>query len=237
MSTPRGYSRPTTSRTALEEPLSVSAWTLPSPPPLALSRRVPRWSPPGAIGLTEACSSTGADLVHPPPLPPTVQRPPAPDARTVNARLELRRLPKTCRALEPTRPTGFSPHLPNRLPRLLDHETLREAPDRQTFHFHDNIRPIATPLGLDMATADAIRAYAIQHYIAPARAAGRDEVGIRLGDIRNAMKLTNPLQSVRSALGTRLFQDIAGVELLEPIQPRASAATCCRFRIRSSPSK
>ena len=82
-----------------------------------------------------------------------------------------------------------------------------------------------------MSTADAIRAFVIRHYIAPARAAGDEEVGIRLGDIRSKMQLTNPLQSVRTALGSKLFQEMAGVEILEPIDPRAGAETYCRFRI------
>ena len=82
-----------------------------------------------------------------------------------------------------------------------------------------------------MSTADAIRAYAIRHYIDPARAQGHAEVGIRLGDIRTGMRLTNPLQSVRSALGTKLFQELAGVEIVEPIDHRAGADTVCRFRI------
>ena len=83
-----------------------------------------------------------------------------------------------------------------------------------------------------MTTAEHIRCYAIKHHIAPARAAGREDVRIRLGDIRQKMGLTNPLQSVRSALGTKLFQDEAGVELLAPIGPRAGADTYCHFRIR-----
>ena len=88
-----------------------------------------------------------------------------------------------------------------------------------------------------MTTAEHIRGYAIKHYIAPARAAGREEVRIRLGDIRRKMELTNPLQSVRSALGSKLFQEEAGVELLAPIGPRAGADTYCHFRICPLPSK
>ena len=83
-----------------------------------------------------------------------------------------------------------------------------------------------------MTTAEHIRWYTIKYYIAPARAAGRETVRIRLGDIRQNMGLTNPLQSVRSALDTKLFQEEAGVELLEPIGPRAGADTYCHFRIR-----
>ena len=88
-----------------------------------------------------------------------------------------------------------------------------------------------------MSTANHIRLYAIKHHIAPARAAGCEEVHIRLGDIRQQIGLTNPLQSVRSALSTKLFQDEAGVDLLAPIDPRAGADTYCHFRIRPRPSK
>ena len=88
-----------------------------------------------------------------------------------------------------------------------------------------------------MTTADHIRWYVNEYHIEPARAAGQTEVHIRLGDIRQQMGLTNPLQSVRSALSTKLFQDEAGVELLEPLDSRAGADTYCRFRIRPLSSK
>ena len=91
-----------------------------------------------------------------------------------------------------------------------------------------------------MTTAEHIRWYVwyvIKHHIAPARAADREVVSIRLGDIRQKMGLTNPLQSVRNALGTKLFQDEAGVELLDPIAPSAGADTRCHFRIRPFSSK
>ena len=88
-----------------------------------------------------------------------------------------------------------------------------------------------------MTTAEHIRRYVIKLHIEPARAAGREEVRIRLGDIRQKMELTNPLQSVRSALGTKLFRDEAGVEVVAPIDPRAGANAYCHFRIRPLPSK
>ena len=88
-----------------------------------------------------------------------------------------------------------------------------------------------------MTTAECIRWHAIKQHIAPARAAGCTEVRIRLGDIRQEMGLTNPLQSVRSALSTKLFQEEAGVELLAPIDPRAGADTYCHFRVRPQPSE
>ncbi len=88
-----------------------------------------------------------------------------------------------------------------------------------------------------MTTAEQIRQYAINHYIAPTRAAGQEEVHIRLGDIRQKMGLTNPLQSIRSALGTRLFQDEACVELVNAVGRRAGADTYFQFHIHSSSSK
>ena len=88
-----------------------------------------------------------------------------------------------------------------------------------------------------MTTAEHIPLYVIEHYIMAARAAGREEVRIRLGDIRQGMRLTNPLQSVRSALGTKLFQDEAGVDLLTPIGDRAGANTHFHFRLRTRASK
>ena len=82
-----------------------------------------------------------------------------------------------------------------------------------------------------MSTAAHIRWYVIKNYIAPARAAGEVEVRIRLGDIRQGMRLVNPLQSVRSALSTKVFQREAGVELLTRIGPRDGADTLCHFQI------
>ena len=83
-----------------------------------------------------------------------------------------------------------------------------------------------------MTTANLIRKYVIEHNLAPARAAGHEEVRIRLSEIRQKMGLTNPLQSVRSALGKKTFQDEAGVELVKPIEPRAGADIHCYFRFR-----
>ena len=82
-----------------------------------------------------------------------------------------------------------------------------------------------------MTTAKHIRWCAIRHYVMPARAAGFEEVQIRLGDIHQKMRLPNPLQAVRSALGTKLFQKEARVELLTPIGPRDGADTIIRYRI------
>ena len=85
-----------------------------------------------------------------------------------------------------------------------------------------------------MSMAEHIRRYVIEHHIAPARDAGNEVVRIRLGDVRQEMGLANPLQSVRSALGTKRFQHEAGVEILTPLDTRAGADTYCHFRILPS---
>lgn len=83
-----------------------------------------------------------------------------------------------------------------------------------------------------MATADEIRNFVIKKYIEPARSKGSGEICIRLGDVRQGMRLANPLQSVRSALSTQTFQRQAGVELLTPVDHRAGADTIWRFHVR-----
>ena len=88
-----------------------------------------------------------------------------------------------------------------------------------------------------MTNAERIRLFAIHHFIAPARAAGHEELSIRLGDVHREMGLTNPLQSVRSAIGTKIFQREASVELLAPIDPRSGADACVHFRIHSPKQK
>lgn len=82
-----------------------------------------------------------------------------------------------------------------------------------------------------MSKAAHIRRYVIERYIVPARASGDEEIRIRLGDVRQGMRLVSPLQSVCSALGTKLFENEARVELLARIDARAGADTYCHFRI------
>jgi hypothetical protein len=62
-----------------------------------------------------------------------------------------------------------------------------------------------------MNQANRIRQFAIDHYIAPARAAGRMEITIRAGDIHKDMGLTNAMPAVCSAIGSRKFDELAGV--------------------------
>ena len=83
-----------------------------------------------------------------------------------------------------------------------------------------------------MATADEIREFVYKNYIEPARSKGCGDIYIRLGDVRQGMRLANPLQSVRSALSTQIFQSQAGVDLLTPIDHRADAATIWHFQVR-----
>ena len=83
----------------------------------------------------------------------------------------------------------------------------------------------------NFATADEIREFVAEKYIDPARSNSRGEICIRLGDIRQGMRLANPLQSVRSTLSTKKFQKQAGVELLTPVEHRAGADTIWCFHV------
>ena len=82
-----------------------------------------------------------------------------------------------------------------------------------------------------MATAEEIRYFVSNNYIEPSRLNGQTVISIRLGGVRQRMKLANPLQSVRSALSTKLFQKQNGVELLTPVNQRAGANTTWHFRV------
>ena len=73
-----------------------------------------------------------------------------------------------------------------------------------------------------MSQANRIREFVRDHYIAPARAAGRTEITIRAGDVHQEMSLTNAMPAVCSAIGSRKFDRFAGVmrtALIGPIGP------------------
>ena len=73
--------------------------------------------------------------------------------------------------------------------------------------------------------ADRIRQYAFQHYIQPARKAGKGNLSIRIGDIASEMGLNERIPAVCSALRTRKFLELAEVELLKTSGPLQSTTT------------
>ena len=82
-----------------------------------------------------------------------------------------------------------------------------------------------------MNLAERIRQYAIDQYVAPARAAGAREIEVRAGDIRQGMALENPIQAVCSAIETQRFQATANVEMLERRGPTYGADVTWRFSL------
>ena len=81
-----------------------------------------------------------------------------------------------------------------------------------------------------MASAERIRQYVIEQYVAPARAAGDREIEIRAGDIRQGMGLDTPLRFVCSAIETQVFQVAANV-MLERRGPAYGADVTWRFSL------
>ncbi len=79
--------------------------------------------------------------------------------------------------------------------------------------------------------ADTIRRHVLNRHIAPARAEGRMKVAVRAGDVVRDMGLRNLTPSVCSALGSKLFLDLAGVELLERRGPPQSTTTTFHYRL------
>ena len=65
-----------------------------------------------------------------------------------------------------------------------------------------------------MRHADAIRKFAYESYIEPARARGEKQITIRAGDVHQEMGLISRSSAVCSALGTNKFQDMYGVKLI-----------------------
>ena len=59
-----------------------------------------------------------------------------------------------------------------------------------------------------MTQADKIRQFALDHYVAPARAEGLAVVTIRAGDIHREMNLANAMPAVCSAIGSNKFEQI-----------------------------
>lgn len=62
-----------------------------------------------------------------------------------------------------------------------------------------------------MIQANRIRQFVRDHYIAPAKADGHAEITIRAGDVHREMSLTNAMPAVCSAIGSRKFDEFAGV--------------------------
>ena len=59
-----------------------------------------------------------------------------------------------------------------------------------------------------MTQAEKIRQFALDHYVAPARARGQAVITIRAGDVHREMNLANAMPAVCSAIGSNKFEQI-----------------------------
>ena len=88
-----------------------------------------------------------------------------------------------------------------------------------------------------MKQTDRIRQHALTRHVRPARAADHGTLTIRVGDVCRDMGLRNRAPNVCSALRSRAFLDLAGLDLLERIGPEQSTTTRFHYAIRGRPGK
>ncbi|MBZ0143766.1 MAG: hypothetical protein K8F56_09295 [Rhodocyclaceae bacterium] len=82
-----------------------------------------------------------------------------------------------------------------------------------------------------MSYADEVRAYCSRQYIQPARAATRNEVLIRAGDVHEAMGYKNRMPLVCSAIGAAIFSEQNAVRRVAVEGPMNGANTVFRFQL------
>ena len=78
--------------------------------------------------------------------------------------------------------------------------------------------------------ADAIRLYALAHYVAPWRESDADVLTIRAGDVEREMGLRNATPNVCSALEGGKFLALANLSLVGRDGPRRSTTTTYHYR-------
>jgi hypothetical protein len=86
-----------------------------------------------------------------------------------------------------------------------------------------------------MSQADRIRQFTVDNFIAPAIAAGRDEITIRAGDVHRDMGLINAMPAVCSALGSRKFDEYANVTRSALAGPANGANVYLTFKLTALP--
>lgn len=82
-----------------------------------------------------------------------------------------------------------------------------------------------------MSHADQVRTHCGEKIIAPARAAGRNDVAIRAGDIHADLGYKNRLPLVCSALGASIFEERYRVRRKAVEGPLNGANTLFRFEL------
>lgn len=83
----------------------------------------------------------------------------------------------------------------------------------------------------DQTHADRVRRYCAETYIEPARRKSEQAVFIRTGDVHNALKFTNRLPLICSALGAKTFETENRIKRIAVDGPLNGANTLFVFRI------
>ena len=82
-----------------------------------------------------------------------------------------------------------------------------------------------------MTLADEIRDFVQKYYIQPAQKRGEKRITIRAGDIHREMGLADRMPAVCGAIGTRMFEKLCEVRLIERIGPTQGANVFFTFEI------
>jgi hypothetical protein len=85
-----------------------------------------------------------------------------------------------------------------------------------------------------MTQAVRIRQFVLDHYVAPAKAAGHTEITVRAGDVHRDMSLMNAMPAVCSAIGSRKFDEFAGVARTALVGPANGANVYFTFSLSGS---
>jgi hypothetical protein len=86
-----------------------------------------------------------------------------------------------------------------------------------------------------MSRADQVRRFVLERIIQPGRAAGRQTVTVRAGDVQRDLGWWNRAPSVCSALDTREFQQMSQTHLVERRGPAQSTTTEWVFALSTNP--
>ena len=78
---------------------------------------------------------------------------------------------------------------------------------------------------------ERIRQFALDHYVAPARAEGAPEITIRAGDVHREMSLANAMSAVCSAIGSNKLTRLAHVTPINRTGPANRANVYFQFSL------
>lgn len=92
----------------------------------------------------------------------------------------------------------------------------------------------AEKLGVELSWADRIRAYALEHYIEPARERGDRSVSIRCGDVNNALGLKEAHPNICQSLRGDKFLKLAQVQRPSTVGPENSSSTTFTYYLGDS---